>query len=159
MDLRSYNHGYGQLCYHIVSTPKYRFDIFRDCEIKSACERIFREIAKANGFVIHELQVMPDHFHLFVGFGPNTCPSKVIRLFKGISARKLFQEFPRIRRRLWGGHFWSRGKFFRSVGNVTADTVKHYIANSQGDWMGILKAEEVLVKQSDSQTTLRDFAA
>ncbi len=46
-------------------------------------------------------------------------------------------------------------KFYRSVGNVTADTVKHYIANSQGDWMRVLKAEEVLVKQSDSQTTSR----
>ncbi|ODS41839.1 MAG: hypothetical protein MSIBF_00275 [Candidatus Altiarchaeales archaeon IMC4] len=168
-----------------MSTPRYRFDIlkflwnfkaikslrdfnvFRDCEIKSACERIFREIAEAYGLrkialqflhtkslcdllvTIYELQVMPDHIHLFVGFGPNTCPSEVVRLFKGVSARKLFQEFPRIRvnpqihgtpfatlsqmrvrRRLWGGHLWSKGKFYRSVGNVTADTVKHYIAQS-----------------------------
>ncbi|ODS42994.1 MAG: hypothetical protein MSIBF_07025 [Candidatus Altiarchaeales archaeon IMC4] len=29
-----------------------------------------------------------------------------------------------------GGHLWSKGKFYRSVGNVTADTVKHYIAQS-----------------------------
>ena len=49
MDLRSYNHGYGQLYYHIVTAPKYRLDIFKDCEIKSACERIFREIAEAYG--------------------------------------------------------------------------------------------------------------
>ena len=96
----------------VVSTPRYRFDIlkflwnfkaikslrdfnvFRDCEIKSACERIFREIAEAYGLrkialqflhtkslcdllvTIYELQVMPDHIHLFVGFGPNTCPSE-----------------------------------------------------------------------------------
>ena len=134
MDLRSYNHGYGQLSYHIVTAPKYRFDIFRDLEIKSACERIFREIAEAHGFTIYELEVMPDHIHLFVGFGPNMCPSKAVQLFKGISARKLFQEFPRIRRRLWGGHLWSKGKFCRSVGNVTSEVVEYYIRKSQGSW-------------------------
>ncbi|HHE36183.1 MAG TPA: IS200/IS605 family transposase, partial [Candidatus Woesearchaeota archaeon] len=28
------------------------------------------------------------------------------------------------------GHLWSPGKFFRSVGNVTAEAIKNYIAQS-----------------------------
>ncbi|MDD1749578.1 MAG: IS200/IS605 family transposase, partial [Methanothrix sp.] len=27
---------------------------------------------------------------------------------------------------------WLSGKFFRAIGNVTADTIKHYIKESQG---------------------------
>jgi hypothetical protein len=35
-------------------------------------------------------------------------------------------------RPFFGGNLRSNGKFFRSVGNATADTIKHYIKESQG---------------------------
>jgi len=85
---------------------------------------------------------MPDHIHLFVGFKPSFSVSEVEQRFKGISARRLFEMFPQLRKRLWKGHLWSRGKFVRSVGNVTADTIKHYIAKSQGSWEKILWVDE-----------------
>ena len=44
----------------------------------------------------------------------------------------MFKLHPELKKRYWGGNFWSSGKFFRSVGNVTADTIKHYIKDSQG---------------------------
>jgi len=44
----------------------------------------------------------------------------------------LFKLHPELKKRYWGGSLWSSGKFFRSVGNVTADTIKHYIEESQG---------------------------
>ncbi len=100
MELQSFAHGYGQLSYHIVTAPKYRYDIFSDPEIRDACERIFREIAELYGFVIYELKVMPDHIHLFVGFRPRVSVSKVVQYFNGISARKLFEMFPQLRKRL-----------------------------------------------------------
>lgn len=164
MNLISFSHGYGQLSYHIVTAPKYRYDIFNDPEIKSACEQIFREIAKEYGFTIYELKVMSDHLHLFAGFKPNSSVSQVVKLFKGISARRLFQEFPQLKKRLWGGHLWSRGKFYRSVGNVTADTIKHYIAQSHGKWEKVLASFDETVLEmrhlrDDSQTTLSDFAS
>ncbi|HDP73639.1 MAG TPA: hypothetical protein ENN46_01635, partial [Candidatus Woesearchaeota archaeon] len=31
-----------------------------------------------------------------------------------------------------GEHLWSPGKFFRSVGNVSADVIQNYIKHSQG---------------------------
>jgi len=142
MDLQSFAHGRGQLSFHIVTAPKYRYDIFSDLEIRAACEQLFREIAEQYGFVIYELKVMPDHLHLFVGFKPNVSVSKVVQYFKGISARRLFLMFPELRKRLRRGHLWSRGKFVRSVGNVTADTIKHYIAKSQGSWEKALWVDE-----------------
>jgi len=43
----------------------------------------------------------------------------------------MFKLHPELKRRYWGGRLWSSGKFFRSVGNVTADTISHYIRISR----------------------------
>jgi len=133
MNLESYSHGFGQLTYHIVFVPKYRRPIFNEEFVKRACDMLFRQIAEKYGFTIHELQIMPDHVHLFIEVNPSDSISRVVQLFKGISARRLFQRFPELAR-FSREHIWSAGKFYRSVGNVTADTVKHYIACSQGNW-------------------------
>ena len=156
MNLFSVSHGFGQVSFHVVFCPKYRYKILTG-EVKSVCERVFREVARKYGFVIHEVQVMADHVHLFVGFRPNVCVSRVVNLFKGISARLLFQAFPRLRLIYRHGHLWSRGKFYRSVGNVTADTIKHYIAKSQGDWSHILRCAEE--DQPPNQTNLKNWLA
>jgi putative transposase len=148
MDLNSFSHGYGQLSYHIVLVPKYRRDIFSDEEVKKGCERIFKKIAREYGYKIHELQIMRDHLHFFVGSKPEHSMAQTMQLFKGISARRLFQQYPQIKKKLWGSHLWSRGKFFRSVGNVTADTIQHYIAQSQGK-----------KPRKKGQTNLGDFAS
>jgi len=73
--------------------------------------------------------------HLFVDFPPAYSVSKVVQLFKGFSAYKILQKNPSIRGTfLRKNHFWSAGKFYRSVGNVTADTIQHYIEQSQYGW-------------------------
>jgi len=77
---------------------------------------------------------MPDHVHLFVEVPSTISVSKALQLFKGISSYKLFRQHPWLRNHFRKGHFWSPGKFFRSVGNVTAETIQHYISQSQGNW-------------------------
>lgn len=131
MDLISVSHGCGEVNFHVVFSPKYRYNVLTG-EVKSACEQIFREVARAYNFVIKELQVMGDHLHLFVCLRPDHCVSRIVQVLKSISARKLFRLFPHLRRRYWSGHLWSRGKFYRSVGAVNNDTVRHYIRQSQG---------------------------
>ncbi|MFA7035132.1 MAG: IS200/IS605 family transposase, partial [Methanosarcina sp.] len=41
MELHSFSHGYGQITYHIVLVPKYRYSIFYNKRIKKDCELIF----------------------------------------------------------------------------------------------------------------------
>ncbi|MEE9116568.1 MAG: hypothetical protein V3U09_06700, partial [Thermoplasmata archaeon] len=43
----------------------------------------------------------------------------------------LFRVFPELRAMFKRGHLWSRGKFFRSVGELTADAIEHYILESR----------------------------
>ena len=124
-------HGCGQNCFHFVWKPKYAYRILVG-EVKSECERVLRDIADKYGYVVHSLHVDANHIHVFLSFKPTVCVSDVFHKLKGISSRKLFQKFPELKKRYWGGHLWSRGKFFRSVGSTTDQAVKHYIEQSHG---------------------------
>ena len=135
MELNSTQHGYGQSAYHLVFVPKCRYKYFIYPGIKKLCEQSFNEIATKYNFKIVALEIQPDHVHLFVDFPPTYSISKVVQLFKGISAYKLLHKFPHIRKTfLREGHLWSAGKFYRSVGNVTSETIQHYITQSQHGW-------------------------
>ena len=74
--------------------------------------------------------LMPDHVHCFVEVPPTMSVSKALNLLKGYSSYKLFQKHRWLRAYFRKGHLWSPGKFFRSVGNVTAEAIKNYIAQS-----------------------------
>ena len=132
--LNNFNHGVGQNSYHLVWKPKYAKDPFKFGLVRNHCVQFLNEIAQQYNFKIYELQVMPDHVHLFVEVPPTISVSKALQLFKGISSYKLFRQHPWLRNHFRKGHLWSPGKFFRSVGNVTAETIQHYIAESQGCW-------------------------
>jgi len=53
---------------------------------------------------------------------------KVVGILKSISASRIFQDHPEVKRELWGGEFWEDGYFARTVGDkVTSETIKRYI--------------------------------
>ncbi|HPC27452.1 MAG TPA: IS200/IS605 family transposase [Candidatus Methanomethylicus sp.] len=130
MDLEHHSHGYGQCAYHIVLVPRYRHNIFLDASLQKRCAELLRDVSERNGFTMHELLIAPDHVHLFLGIGPTHSISDAITALKCNSARALFSEYPELRKKFWRGHLWSSGKFYRSIGNVTAETIQHYIARS-----------------------------
>jgi putative transposase len=84
------------------------------------------------GYKIHAIEIVADHVHLFLEFHPRTSLSKVVQYLKGGSSHRLFKLHLELKKQYWGGHLWSSGEFFRSLGNVTADTIKHHIEKSQG---------------------------
>jgi putative transposase len=131
LELNSFSRGYGQITYHLVLVPKYRYNIFYNKLIKKDCELILTNICMEQGYKLHAMEVVDDHVHLFVEFHPSNSLSEVVQYLKGGSSYRLFKLHPELKKRYWGGSLWSRGKFYRSVGNVTADTIKHYIKESQ----------------------------
>jgi len=130
--LCSYSHGYGQTSYHIVLVPKYRRRAFAREDIARCLRNLIASIAKKEGMRLHALEVMPDHLHIFLEVPPTKSMAQVIQLLKGKTAYHLFRVFPELRVMFWRGHLWSGGKFFRSVGSVTADVIEHYILESRG---------------------------
>jgi REP-associated tyrosine transposase len=59
--------------------------------------------------------------------------SQIMQWLKGISSRELLQEFPHLRKRFWGRHFWARGYLAVSSGNITDERVKEYIEDQEGE--------------------------
>jgi putative transposase len=51
---------------------------------------------------------------------------------KSISAKRIFEEFPQIKKVLWGGKLWADGYYVGSSGEeVTADMIRRYIKYQQ----------------------------
>ena len=132
--LKHYNHGVGQNCFHLVWKVKYSYAFLNRHALRECVEQTIILVAYKRGWKIHELSVQPDHVHLFISFPPNVTVSYVLAVLKSKTASELFKCFPWLKRYFKRGHFWSPGKFFRSVGNVTADVIKRYIKYSQGSW-------------------------
>tara|TARA_B100000315_G_C14351768_1_gene484338 strand:+ start:321 stop:764 length:444 start_codon:yes stop_codon:yes gene_type:complete len=132
--LNHFSHSVGQNCFHFVWKPKYAMDPMKFYGVRCDVKRFLREVCERNNFTIFEMDIQPDHVHLFCDIPHTMSVSKALQLLKGYSSYALLKKHPWLRRYFRKGHFWSPGKFFRSVGNVTADVIQHYIACSQGTY-------------------------
>jgi putative transposase len=54
-----------------------------------------------------------------------------VQSIKGKTSRKLQQEFTELRRKYWWQHFWARGYFAVTVGNVNEEEVQRYIEEQE----------------------------
>lgn len=52
-----------------------------------------------------------------------------MQALKGKSSRKLLSENKELSRQFWGRHFWARGYFAASSGNITDEVIMQYIEN------------------------------
>src|SRR5665213_4227700 len=81
------------LCqYHLIWCPKYRWKVLQE-PVGESLKKILTEIAQEYDYDLIEMEVMPDHVHLFVGAKPSVAPSDIVRTFKSISTIRLFQEY------------------------------------------------------------------
>ena len=127
MAIRRSAHAVYDTKYHLVWTPKYRKWVKRE-DIRKRVRELFSEIAAHHGFEIQEMRVAPDHVHIFLSFPTRYSIAKVVGMLKSISASEIFDEFPEVKKELWGGEFWEDGYFVRTVGDrITADLIKRYI--------------------------------
>lgn len=115
----------------MVFTPKYRRGPFTD-EILRRCEEVMRDVCTDFGTELREFNGERDHVHLLVHYPPKVAISRLVGSLKGVSARRLRQEFPdHIRTHLWGEHFWSPSYFAASAGGAPLAVIKEYIENQK----------------------------
>jgi len=110
--------------YHIIWCPKYRRKVLVD-EVEIRLKQLLLEKAKEIGISIEELQIMPDHVHLFVKASPVASPHWIVQQLKGYTSHELRKEFKPLRTRL--PTLWTRSYYVESCGHISEDTVKRYI--------------------------------
>ncbi len=126
MEYRYGSHTVYNIEYHFVWVTKYRYQILTG-DIALRVRELVRQTCEAFEIRILSGVVSKDHVHIVVSAPPNMAPSEIMRRIKGRSARKLFEEFPKLKKRYWGKHFWARGYFCVSVGQMTEDMIKRYL--------------------------------
>ena len=113
----------------MVFCMKYRKRLL-NYEITTFLKNTCSEIGDRYSFEFDAIGCDGDHVHLFVGAEPKNSPSRVMQIIKSITARRIFKEFPEIKKQLWGGELWSDGGYIGTVGDgTTSDIIKNYVQN------------------------------
>ena len=114
--------------YHVVWVTKYRYKALQG-NLRLRVREIIAQAAEQMGLKIINGVLSADHVHIFVEIPPHVSVSDFVKIAKGRSSRKIQQEFPEIRKKYWGCHFWGRGFFSSTSGNVTDEVINNYIDN------------------------------
>ncbi|WP_258087042.1 IS200/IS605 family transposase [Xenorhabdus bovienii] len=128
MDYRYDSHTVFQIEYHFVWVTKYRYKVLTG-EVALRVRKLVRQTCEAFEIRILEGVVSQDHVHILVSSPPTLAPSEIMRRLKGRTANKLFEEFSHLKKRYWGRHFWGRGYFCTTVGQLTEEMIKGYLAH------------------------------
>ncbi|MFO7819846.1 MAG: IS200/IS605 family transposase [Halanaerobacter sp.] len=126
---KSTRHAKFLLNYHFVWIPRYRKDILDNKEIKNIIINTIDELAIEHSFEVLSIEIMSEHIHLFLSALPRYSPSKLMNIIKGTTGRRISKQFPELNIK---GSVWTRAYFVATAGNVSSETIQHYI-EKQGD--------------------------
>ena len=125
---KSTRHAKFLLNYHFIWIPKYRKHILDNAEIKQLTLDTINELADTHNFEVLATEIMPDHIHLFISALPKYSPSKLMNIIKGTTGRRISKHFPKLNIK---GSVWTRAYFVATAGNVSSETIQHYIENQR----------------------------
>jgi putative transposase len=114
--------------YHVVWITKYRFKVLKGA-VQQRVREIIRQVCNENDVEIISGVLSSDHVHMFVSIPPKLSVSDFLRKVKGRSSHKVQLEFPALKKRYWGCHFWGRGYFSTTSGALTDDVILQYLEN------------------------------
>ena len=118
----------------MVTAVKYRKSLLNK-DVEECIKETLRGISERYEIIIDEIGFDKNHIHIFCGASPKLSPLRIISIIKSITARMVFEKFPKLKKKdLWGGEFWSDGKYIGTVGEATSEkTIKNYIRNQSID--------------------------
>ena len=123
---RKSSHSRFDIKYHFVWVTKYRKRLLTGA-VAVRLRDLVREVCRTEEIEILQGAVSSDHVHVLLSCPPNLSPSKIMQLIKGKTSRKLLLEFKHLQKLYWGRHFWARGYFVASSGNITDEVIMEYI--------------------------------
>ena len=115
--------------YHLIWCPKYRYEVLVD-DVEERLRELLQEKAVELRLNIEQMEIMPDHVHLFVKAPPTLPPHYIAGQLKGYTSRHLRQEFAHLRSRL--PSLWTRSYYVETVGHLSEQTIQQYIADQKG---------------------------
>ncbi len=121
------SHNVSVLIYHYICPAKYRRVVF-DQKVDEILKETCVEISKRYEIKFIEIGTDKDHVHFLIQSVPMYSPKKVIQIVKSITAREILKRAPEVKRKLWGGKFWTDGYYVNTVSRYgNEETVRKYV--------------------------------
>jgi putative transposase len=96
-------------------------------EIQQRCRELIIQICDSEDVKILKGVVSKDHIHMLIDYPPSKSISGLVKSLKGRTSRMLQQEYPELKKRYWGRHFWAIGYGAWSTGNVSESVVEDHL--------------------------------
>lgn len=109
------SHNVTVLMYHLVFPAKYRRAVF-DAQVDEVLKEVCLEIESRYQVKFLEIGTDKDHVHFLVQSVPTYTVTRIVTLLKSLTAREIFKRCPQVKKKLWGGEFWTDGYFASTVG-------------------------------------------
>lgn len=120
------SHTVSRLTVHIVWVTKYRYHVLVG-DVQKRCRSLLIQDLETLDVEILKGVVSKDHIHMHIEYPPKLSVSEIVKKLKGRSSRLLQREFPHLKKRYWGQHFWATGYGAWSTGNITDEMVQEYL--------------------------------
>ena len=131
-DINSLEHTKWRCQYHVVFAPKYRRQVIYR-EIRADIGFILRKLCEQKGVEIIEANACPDHIHMLISIPPKYSVSQIMGYLKGKSSLMIFDRHANLKYKYGNRHFWARGYYVETIGNITEEAVQKYIREQAED--------------------------
>jgi putative transposase len=115
---------------HVVWVTKYRYHVLKG-DVQQRCRDLLVQVSNSENVVILKGVVSKDHVHMHIEYLPSLSISVLVKKLKGRTSRILQMEFPELKKKYWGRHFWAVGYGVWSTGNITDEMVQEYLEHHQ----------------------------
>ena len=132
MDNKSIEHTRWNCTHHIVFIPKFRRKVMYG-ELRKEIDEILRKLCEISQVQLIEGTICANHIHMHVAIPPKQSVSEFMSYVKGKSSLMIFDRHPEYRPKWGDRHFWARGYYVTTVGNVNETTIREYIRNQEED--------------------------
>ncbi len=106
---------------------KYRRVVFDD-HVDDVLKGVCLDIEKRYQIKFLEIGTDEDHVHFLVQSVPTYHVSKIVTMIKSLTAREIFKRCPQVKKKLWGGEFWTDGYYASTVGkHGNENTITEYV--------------------------------
>ena len=132
MENRIGSHTTSYVSAHIIWCTKYRYKVLEG-EVQIRCRDLLVQVCNSEDVKILKGVVSKDHVHMHIEYPPRLSISDIVKRLKGRSSRILQMEFPHLKKRYWGKHFWAIGYGVWSTGVITDEMVQEYLEHHKDD--------------------------
>ena len=141
VDYRRTSHSVSKMSVHLVWVTKYRYHVLQG-DIQQRTRDLIIQICNSENVQILKGVVSKDHVHVHVEYPPSLSVSNLVKKLKGRTSRILQVEFPQLKQKYWGRHFWAVGYGAWSTGQITDEMVQEYLEHhrekpntEKGNWI------------------------